>query len=501
LNTRENEVPNIREEEEVDPGGSPNGQRDIEMLEPQTENPILTQMTTQTRNTSLGSPSEPTEKASAPPIDLSPPSADHPSDRTGVDEDAPIDRLSIGSPSGVRPDEAQPPPYPPARALSINSESYETPTERGNTLPTTPPGRPPVSLSGPTSVPKPSKANPPPVQMVLCTKGASWNLQRDREEESSEPPRKKRRSDVELIPTNDGSIVARTQTHALLTKEKGTVKDGKAAAVSLRSSILGFARSGSQLPAAKVGGGFCGDNGGKVCGKERRPTHYKEEVTEDDMEIDELDELSDDQIENGVADQGIKPFKRKSGSDHPMTSNVIDLTDKGVDDVSMLDTELTLVTTHPQASSEEPISQPEIIRTSDDESVSLRFDLSKISDIWSLLRERLSAAQIPQPDFSHPKSSIDKDAGFANTDDDSKAADVLSRVIDKEDFGKMEVIGQFNKGFIIARRCETCNGSMLARSGQRMDDLFIIDQHAADEKYNFETLQLTTYIQSQKLFR
>ena len=34
-----------------------------------------------------------------------------------------------------------------------------------------------------------------------------------------------------------------------------------------------------------------------------------------------------------------------------------------------------------------------------------------------------------------------------------------------------------------------------------MDDLFIVDQHAADEKYNFETLQRTTKIDSQKLFR
>ena len=36
---------------------------------------------------------------------------------------------------------------------------------------------------------------------------------------------------------------------------------------------------------------------------------------------------------------------------------------------------------------------------------------------------------------------------------------------------KMKVIGQFNKGFIIA---------------QLDDDLFIVDQHASDEKFNFE---------------
>lgn len=31
------------------------------------------------------------------------------------------------------------------------------------------------------------------------------------------------------------------------------------------------------------------------------------------------------------------------------------------------------------------------------------------------------------------------------------------------------------------------------------DDLFIVDQHASDEKYNFETLQRTTEMQSQQL--
>ena len=47
------------------------------------------------------------------------------------------------------------------------------------------------------------------------------------------------------------------------------------------------------------------------------------------------------------------------------------------------------------------------------------------------------------------------------------------KTIEKEDFKKMNVIGQFNKGFIITE---------LNKS------LFIIDQHAADEKINYETL-------------
>lgn len=60
----------------------------------------------------------------------------------------------------------------------------------------------------------------------------------------------------------------------------------------------------------------------------------------------------------------------------------------------------------------------------------------------------------------------------------------LKTEISKEDFIRMELIGQFNLGFIIVRLG---------------DDLFIIDQHATDEKYNFETLQKTTVLQSQPL--
>lgn len=50
----------------------------------------------------------------------------------------------------------------------------------------------------------------------------------------------------------------------------------------------------------------------------------------------------------------------------------------------------------------------------------------------------------------------------------------------------MEVIGQFNLGFI------------LARLGK---ELFIVDQHAADEKFNFERLQQITRLNKQPLLR
>ncbi|KAL7535382.1 hypothetical protein ACHAXR_006452, partial [Thalassiosira sp. AJA248-18] len=55
----------------------------------------------------------------------------------------------------------------------------------------------------------------------------------------------------------------------------------------------------------------------------------------------------------------------------------------------------------------------------------------------------------------------------------------------KEDFLHMSIIGQFNLGFILAR-CRNHN-------------LWILDQHACDEKFNFERLCKETVIHEQKL--
>ncbi|KAI9736062.1 MAG: hypothetical protein M1818_006238 [Claussenomyces sp. TS43310] len=82
--------------------------------------------------------------------------------------------------------------------------------------------------------------------------------------------------------------------------------------------------------------------------------------------------------------------------------------------------------------------------------------------------------------------------------DSATAEEKLSLTILKSDFAKMKIIGQFNLGFILA--CRT--SFPLAESSQDAaagDDLFIIDQHASDEKYNFERLQATTVVQSQRL--
>lgn len=69
-------------------------------------------------------------------------------------------------------------------------------------------------------------------------------------------------------------------------------------------------------------------------------------------------------------------------------------------------------------------------------------------------------------------------------DSNSSAEKELRKNISKDMFESMEILGQFNLGFIIAKLDS---------------DLFIIDQHASDEKFNFEDQQRNTTIKSQRL--
>ena len=82
------------------------------------------------------------------------------------------------------------------------------------------------------------------------------------------------------------------------------------------------------------------------------------------------------------------------------------------------------------------------------------------------------------------------------SDEDGQAEERLALAVSKSDFARMKVVGQFNLGFILAMR----PGRRITRDGAYdCDELFIIDQHASDEKYNFERLQAETVVQNQRL--
>ena len=84
--------------------------------------------------------------------------------------------------------------------------------------------------------------------------------------------------------------------------------------------------------------------------------------------------------------------------------------------------------------------------------------------------------------------------------DEESAEDRLSLTVSKADFSAMHIIGQFNLGFILAvRPGEKSDGRNPSK--RQNDELFIIDQHASDEIYNFERLQLETIVGNQRLVR
>jgi DNA mismatch repair protein PMS2 len=149
---------------------------------------------------------------------------------------------------------------------------------------------------------------------------------------------------------------------------------------------------------------------------------------------------------------------------------------------------------------------PEVIRTSGSRRLRMRCDVNRILSRYPRLSS--TSDTLSAPSTTTAPSRILEDADIS-VNDAARAEAALSRVISKGDFEEMEVLGQFNSSFIIARLRK-----------DSADDLFIIgectrasrdeltrltrvlpDQHASDEKYNFETLQQTTRIKAQGLIQ
>ena len=145
-------------------------------------------------------------------------------------------------------------------------------------------------------------------------------------------------------------------------------------------------------------------------------------------------------------------------------------------------------------SNSRPIHSP--VETNTDV-VTLRVNLVSIASHYIDMYNKLSSSSKLSPALP-PSSTFRSAFSSANLEtaaDDNVASAALSRIISKVDFEHMVIVGQFNLGFIIVRKRDDTSED----SG--MDDLFIVDQHAADEKWNFETLQEKTVIASQRLFR
>ncbi|KAJ7410751.1 hypothetical protein WISP_106457 [Willisornis vidua] len=126
---------------------------------------------------------------------------------------------------------------------------------------------------------------------------------------------------------------------------------------------------------------------------------------------------------------------------------------------------------------------PEVKNTSVDVLVEVKKKIVPLEFSMKVLAEKVKNV-IQQQQKSTETENYRRFKAKISPGDNKVAEDELRKEISKEMFAKMEIIGQFNLGFIIAKL---------------NSDLFIIDQHATDEKYNFEMLQQHTALQGQKL--
>ena len=129
------------------------------------------------------------------------------------------------------------------------------------------------------------------------------------------------------------------------------------------------------------------------------------------------------------------------------------------------------------------------------------FNLSQILDVS--VEDIDQQTRTTEQSFGRSQPTrISKEDSLSQIEPNTTAEDRLSLTISKADFENMRVIGQFNLGFIIAFRplsCSPADEDVSRALHSTTSELFIIDQHASDEKSNFENLQLSTTVQAQPL--
>lgn len=329
-----------------------------------------------------------------------------------------------------------------------------------------------ISVSSPRTNTSAAAAKRDAGQMVLSTSGAFWNLKhQDRE--------------------GDADSIERPAKRHKASGDEVTSKEKKQA---FKSMLAGYAMPGSQMQTSEAEDDE--DEGDELSDTKAGDQMHIE--VEDEGELQ--DELMDEERQESVVQQG--STSRHPRRDSPLASSgtsavdAIDLTGDREEDAEIASEDVI-------DEDEEGNSLPEIVRTAERETVTMRCDIQAMMASWA----RLCESRTLEPDHtanepqSDPKANLNDDAGLSNADDTTRANDALSRVIEKADFAAMEILGQFNLGFIIVRLRKPMGSESGVNDGTGMDDLFIVDQHAADEKYNFETLQQTTKIESQRLIR
>lgn len=365
----------------------------------------------------------------------------------------------LASPENNRPANEIDPITVQAAAPSLDERSSQ-PDIPSETLKAT-------TVTPPSSEPNPMKRKDPPVQLVLNTSGASWNLSAKGTTDEDRPQKKTR-----LDPGPAAS------------ERSSTNSTGK------KVGLWAFALPGSLRPQVK-------EDASRETNVEMSSTASTDRPEGVEIGDDEVAQSPGDQQERS-ADSPDPPGTDTGDGLAVSTSNeIIDVSGRQrTKSTSPIRLPVPGVSEPETGRGETPsdLSQNAASPRCDDDTV-LTIDLAHIKNKWE--NAQASRTAVANSEVLQNLVSGDKRAGLENRNEEEAAA-ALSRVIDKEDFKTMIPIGQFNKGFIIARRRRSSGGS--TQTGV-MDDLFIVDQHASDEKYNFETLQQTTRVESQRLIR
>lgn len=324
------------------------------------------------------------------------------------------------------------------------------------------PATPPLSLSPSPPRPPPARIPPPQnlKQITLDTSGATWA--------------KKVTPMVKVLPPSTS-------------RASNSGAKGLKAAVNHLNRFL----HPSQAP-QKI------EHGGDDIAEIESDEAEQDELLEEESEAQEF---QDEAMEVEIVDSDEEIIIIEDGSkiDQHLNSTSSPLVKDEIYDQERLE---NLISLDNILDDEERSFRDEIIGPSISADITLSFNLDSISSHWTGNLRNVVAS-------TSKANRSDPLVGASVEQNLEEAEETLSRVVSKEDFESMQIIGQFNLGFIIARRKITVGGkdkgkekmSEVESSSEEQDDLFIIDQHASDEKYNFEHLQATTVIQSQKLLQ
>ncbi|EPY51471.1 MutL family mismatch-repair protein Pms1 [Schizosaccharomyces cryophilus OY26] len=107
-------------------------------------------------------------------------------------------------------------------------------------------------------------------------------------------------------------------------------------------------------------------------------------------------------------------------------------------------------------------------------------NLKKIKENFEVSFDELEKNLTYNDDISKEPAKL----GLIHDISDANQEEHLNLIIHKTDFLKMRIVGQFNRGFIVVTH---------------ENNLFIIDQHASDEKFNYEKLKDRIKLKPQEL--